>query len=98
MRAFERLVGEKWASRCGWEEGEWGVWFDGVVGGREAERKWWEVAQEREVGERRGDAVGNAMEMGGEKGKGKIVGVESEEGKVVKKKSVFKRLFGIGGE
>lgn len=96
VAAFERLITEKWGSRCGWHEREWDEWIEKVVGERFEERVFWEGAQEREVrewiGRRGGKVVSEVVEDGGKL-------KESEEVEVLgKKKNVFKRLFRIGGE
>ncbi|KAF1921955.1 hypothetical protein BDU57DRAFT_67975 [Ampelomyces quisqualis] len=93
VEAFERMVGEKWGSRCGWDEGEWGVWFDGVVGEREKGREFWEKAQQRDVGERRARKTDGDREGQGLVDQRKV---EGERKQVGKKKSVFKRFFEMG--
>jgi hypothetical protein len=85
VEAFERMVAEKWASRCGWDESAWKEWFDKAVKDREMERAFWETAQEREVTERR-----LAMCVDGKTVK---QGKEETSARENKKKSVFKRLF-----
>lgn len=91
VEAFERMISEKWASRTGWDEGEWNYWFGKVTQDRDMGREFWEKAQEREVRERRtGQGVDEQkVEKVNERGGEKLVG---------KKKSVFKRLFGGGRE
>lgn len=85
------MISEKWASRTGWDEGEWNYWFGKVTQDRDMGREFWEKAQEREVRERRtGQGVDEQkVEKVNERGGEKLVG---------KKKSVFKRLFGGGRE
>ncbi|KAH4608569.1 hypothetical protein HBH82_071780 [Parastagonospora nodorum] len=91
VAAFERLITEKWGSRCGWHEQDWDEWIKKVVGERFEEKGFWEGAQEREVGEwvaRRGEKIVDEVK------------VEKVEVQVEKRKKVgvFKRLFGKGGE
>jgi hypothetical protein len=87
------MLQEKWNSRCGWLDEEWNEWFDKAVKDRQAEREFWERAQERVVRERR---VGIVSSMDGKSGgvagdvKGVAVGVPE------KRKSVFRRLFRVG--
>jgi len=96
VAAFERLITEKWGSRCGWHEREWDEWIEKVVGERFAEKGFWEGAQEREV-----------REWVAKRDKGKEMRVLEDEGKLKegekaevlrKKNNVFKRLFRIGSE
>jgi hypothetical protein len=93
LDAFHRMLQEKWNSRCGWLDEEWNEWFDKAVKDRQAEREFWERAQERVVRERR---VGIVSSMDGKSGgvagdvKGVAVGVPE------KRKSVFRRLFRVG--
>jgi hypothetical protein len=89
--AFERMITEKWNSRCGWHGKEWDEWIGKVVVERFEGRCFWERAQEREIRER---GVKKYVERGiKEDGRAPVERV----GKVEKKKSVFKRLFGKGG-
>jgi hypothetical protein len=86
VEAFEQMFAVKWGSRCGWEDGEWAEWFRGQVAEREVERGFWEGAQER---------------VSREKGRGEWVdGRDAEAGKkvVVRRKSVFKRIFRVGAK
>ena len=89
VETFERYVGVKWGSRCGWEEGEWGEWVGGVVGERDAGRGFWEGAQERVVRERgpmvRSERGGEGEERGG-------VGVDGG-----RKRGFLRKIFGGGG-
>jgi hypothetical protein len=88
VEAFERMVAEKWASRCGWDENEWDEWFQKVVKDRETEQEFWEQAQSREVRERKLAKCADGKIA--EQAKGGTEVVEK------KKKSVFKRLFRTG--
>lgn len=98
VEAFERMVSEKWASRTGWDEAEWEMWFGTVMQDREMATEFWEKAQEREVMERRaGQVPGVEKKKKKEKTEKRVE--KDEENVVGKKKSVFRRLFGgKGGE
>lgn len=50
--AFQQSITDKWSSRCGWNEDEWGDWFDNMVKDRAMEQEFWEKAQERVVREK----------------------------------------------
>jgi hypothetical protein len=89
VEAFEQMVAVKWGSRCGWQDGEWAEWFRGQVGERDAERGFWEGAQER-VSRERGPGGNMDMELGKE-------GV-GEKKMVVKRRSVFLRMFSVRGK
>jgi hypothetical protein len=86
VEAFEQMFAVKWGSRCGWEDREWAEWFRGQVGEREVEKGFWEGAQERVSREK-----GPGVWMDGREGEG-------ENNVVVRRKSVFKRLFRVGGK
>jgi hypothetical protein len=92
VEAFERMVGEQWSSRCGWDEGEWVGWLGKVVTERREGGEFWERAQERVVRER---GVGRWVEK---EGQGGISGDEAGKGEGRredgKKKGMLKRLFG----
>lgn len=93
------MLEEKWASRCGWLGTEWDEWFDKAVKEREEGREFWERAQERVVRERSVSVVGeedNGMGKGVAKDEVKLDGKKVEKNGV-KRKSVFKRLFKVGG-
>lgn len=92
------MVSEKWASRTGWDEAEWEMWFGTVMQDREMATEFWEKAQEREVMERRaGQVPGVEKKKKKEKTEKRVE--KDEENVVGKKKSVFRRLFGgKGGE
>tara|TARA_R110002003_G_scaffold52_21_gene4517 strand:- start:20226 stop:20489 length:264 start_codon:yes stop_codon:yes gene_type:complete len=86
------MVGEKWSSRCGWDEGEWVGWLGKVVTERREGGQFWERAQERVVRER---GVGRWVEKEGQGGiSGDEVGKGEGRRAEGKKKGVLKRLFG----
>ncbi|KAH7084928.1 hypothetical protein BKA63DRAFT_5696 [Paraphoma chrysanthemicola] len=109
VEAFERLVAEKWGSRCGWDEGEWGEWLGGMVRERKAEGKFWERAQERVAREARAKKREGAGGQGVVKEAREVKGKETEKMKPQvkkdggekegseegqKKKGIFRRMFG----
>jgi hypothetical protein len=88
--AFERMITEKWNSRCGWHGKEWDEWIGKVVVERFEGRCFWERAQEREVRERGVSHIERDLKEDGKSGIEKM-------GKVERKKSVLKRFFGKSG-
>lgn len=86
VEAFEKLIQEKWSSRCGWDEAEWDEWFSNAVRDREMEQDFWEKAQERVVKEKGPARLIPNLEAQTESA------VESDVGRKARK-SIFKRLF-----
>jgi hypothetical protein len=85
IETFEKSVVEKWASRCGWDEGEWNGWLNNAVKDRRLEQEFWEKAQERVVREK--EPAGLAAS---------VSNMRMEVEKCVERKgrkSIFRKLF-----
>lgn len=86
VETFEQSVGEKWSSRCGWDDEEWNEWFTNAQKDREMELEFWTKVQERAVVEK-GPARLVERKEESEGGVEKAVGKKG-------RRSVFRKLFG----